>query len=138
MAQVSISEAARLTGKSRKTLHTYISTGKITKVTDTQGKPKIDTSELIRVFGNLIITQETDKSQCNISQQVTAETVTIHTQEVALLKQEVALLRELLAEKDKRNEDLKHAMLLIESKLPATPEPVTQPVVKKSWQFWKK
>jgi len=29
MAQVSISEAARLTGKSRKTLHTYISNGKI-------------------------------------------------------------------------------------------------------------
>ena len=48
-----------------------------------------------------------------------------------------ALLREkelLLAEKDKRNEDLKQALLLIESKLPATPDPVA----KKSWQFWKK
>jgi len=55
MAQVSISEAARLTGKSRKTLHTYISSGKLTKVTDNQGKPKIDTSELIRVFGNLVL-----------------------------------------------------------------------------------
>nr|WP_249649462.1 hypothetical protein [Pectobacterium carotovorum] len=57
--------------------------------------------------------------------------------EVELVK---ALLREkelLLSEKDKRNEDLKHAMLLIESKLPAVQEPVT-PVVKKSWQFWKK
>jgi len=31
MAQVSISEASRLTGKSRKTLHTYISSGKLTK-----------------------------------------------------------------------------------------------------------
>ncbi|QBP89972.1 hypothetical protein FORC81_p488 (plasmid) [Escherichia coli] len=43
------------------------------------------------------------------------------------------MLREkelLLAEKDKRNEDLKQALLLIESKLPATPEPVTQPMVK--------
>jgi len=51
------------------------------------------------------------------------------------------LLREkelLLAEKDKRNEDLKQALLLIESKLPTTQEPVEQPVVKKSWQFWKK
>jgi len=134
MAQVSISEAARLTGKSRKTLHTYISSGKLTKVTDNQGKPKIDTSELIRVFGNLVSTQETEMSQCNISQQVTPETVTSNTQEVAVLKKEVMLLRELLAEKEKRNEDLKHAMLLIESRQPSTPVPA----VKKSWQFWKK
>jgi len=58
--------------------------------------------------------------------------------EVELVK---ALLREkelLLAEKDKRNEDLKQALLLIESNLPTTQEPVEQPVVKKSWQFWKK
>ncbi|OAT56680.1 hypothetical protein [Obesumbacterium proteus] len=58
--------------------------------------------------------------------------------EIELVK---ALLREkelLLDEKDKRNEDLKHALLLIESKLPNTSEPVTPHVVKKSWQFWKK
>jgi len=55
------------------------------------------------------------------------------------------MLEQLLESKDKeiqRQDDhidsLKQAMLLIESKLPATQEPVTQPVVKKSWQFWKK
>jgi len=138
MAQVSISEAARLTGRSRKTLHTYISNGKLTKVTDSQGKPKIDTSELIRVFGELSGKQETATSHCNVTQEVTPKGVAVTTSEIDVLKKEVALLRELLAEKDKRNEDLKHALLLIESKLPATPEPVTQPVVKKSWQFWKK
>jgi len=46
--------------------------------------------------------------------------------------------QELLAEKDKRNEDLKQALLLIESKLPSTPETAMPQVVKKSWQFWKK
>lgn len=138
MAQVSISEAARLTGRSRKTLHTYISNGKLTKVTGIDGRPKVDTSELMRVFGELIATQETVKSQCNFSQQVTPETVTLHTSELDVLKKEVSLLRELLAEKDKRNEDLKHALLLIESKMPATPSPVAQPPAKKSWQFWKK
>lgn len=40
----------------------------------------------------------------------------------------------LLAEKDKRSKDLKQTLLLIESKLLATPEQV----VKKSCQFWKK
>lgn len=142
MAQVSISEAARLTGKSRKTLHTYISNGKLTKVTDTHGKPKIDTSELIRVFGELTKPRETVTPQCNFPQEVTPEAVTIHNAEVERLKQEVSFLKELLIEKDKRNDDLKHALLLIESKLPAIPEPtvpVPVPVpAKKSWKFWKK
>jgi len=138
MAHVSISEAARLTGRSRKTLHTYISNGKLTKVTDTQGKPKIDTSELIRVFGELSGKKETVTSHCNVAQEVTPKDVTVTTSEIDILKKEVALLRELLAEKDKRNEDLKHALLLIESKLPNTSEPVTPQVVKKSWKFWKK
>lgn len=138
MAQVSISEAARLTGKSRKTLHTYISNGKLTKVTDTQGKPKIDTSELIRVFGELVTPKETAASQCNFSPEVTPNTVTINDAEIERLKQEVSFLKELLIEKDKRNDDLKHALLLIESKLPTTPEPVAPEPVKKSWAFWKK
>jgi len=55
------------------------------------------------------------------------------------------MLEQLLESKDKeiqRHDDhidrLKKAILLIESKLPAIQEPVTQSVVKKSWQFWKK
>lgn len=138
MAQVSISEAARLTGKSRKTLHTYISNGKLTKVTDAQGKPKIDTSELIRVFGELPPPKETVASQCNFSQEVTPKTVTAHNAEIERLKQEVSFLKELLIEKDKRNDDLKHALLLIESKLPTTTQKSTPTPTKKSWQFWKK
>lgn len=138
MAQVSISEAARLTGKSRKTLHTYISNGKLTKSTDTQGRPKIDTSELIRFFGELVGKQDTVTPHCNITQEVTPGTATQHISEIDVLRKEVTLLRELLAEKDKRNEDLKQALLLIESKQPSTQEPATPSVVKKPWQFWKK
>jgi len=157
MALVSISEAARLTGKSRKTIHTYVTSGKVTKVTDTQGRPKIDTSELIRVFGDIRVTDSKQKSQCNFSQEVTPETVTSKVTEnhqVEVLKKEIEMLRELLTEKDKRNDDLKHALLLIESKLPKTPEPALEPqpepttlaatetvapvTKKKSWQFWRK
>jgi len=138
MVQVSISEAARLTGKSRKTLHTYISSGKLTKVTDNQGKPKLDTSELIRVFGNISITQETVNPQSQISYHVTPETVTAHTLEINVLKKEIALLRELIIEKDKRNEDMKYTLLLIESKLPVTTETTLQKERKKTWKFWKK
>jgi len=46
MAVVSISEAARLTGKSRRTIQRHIGAGKLSKVA---GCDSIDTSELIRV-----------------------------------------------------------------------------------------
>lgn len=138
MAQVSISESARLTGKSRKTLHTYISNGKQTKVTDIHGRQKIDTSELIRVFGEITTPKETVTPQCNFLQKITSDTVTTHDAEIERLKQEVSFLKELLIEKDKRNDDLKHALLLIESKLPTTPELAAPVAAKKSWKFWKK
>jgi len=145
MAQVSISEAARLTGKSRTTVQSYIKQGKLTKCTDSSGASKLDTSELLRVFGSLTGHQVGSEQSGSAVQHLSGASVQLPDQilqhENQALKAQVelvkALLREkelLLAEKDKRNEDLKQALLLIESKLPATPDPAS----KKSWQFWKK
>ena len=54
MTQVSISKAARLAGCTRSNLYkTYIHTGKLTVTKDHQGKPQVDTAELLRVFGSL-------------------------------------------------------------------------------------
>jgi hypothetical protein len=53
MTVVSISEAARLTGKSRKTIQRYVADGRISMSQHDAGRNGIDTSELIRVFGNL-------------------------------------------------------------------------------------
>jgi hypothetical protein len=53
MVQVSISEAARLSKRSRTTLYRYKDEGKLSFSTDHQGNPVIDTSELIRVFGTV-------------------------------------------------------------------------------------
>lgn len=60
MALVSISEAARLTGVSRKTIQRYIDSGKLSAtVGGTGGAPgvhplrQVEISELIRVFGEL-------------------------------------------------------------------------------------
>lgn len=56
MAKVNISEAARMVGKSRSHLYEkYINTGSITVESDREGRKVIDTSELIRVFGNLVL-----------------------------------------------------------------------------------
>ena len=51
MAIHNITDSALLVKKSRRTIQRYIANGKLTMVSDTLGKPQIDTTELIRVFG---------------------------------------------------------------------------------------
>lgn len=54
MTLVTISEAARLAGCTRTNLYkSYINQGKLSVTQDHLGKPKIETSELLRVFGSL-------------------------------------------------------------------------------------
>ncbi|MBI6256771.1 DNA-binding protein [Proteus mirabilis] len=142
MALVSISEAARLTGKARSTLHKYIKQGKLSTTTDQNtGNKSIETSELIRVFGKISNSPTTDSDGVtNVSklQQETPSTTQSLQIKLQLLEQENAHLK---AEKEllsKNLDDIRQAMLLIESKLPTTPEPIAPVPAKKSWQFWKK
>jgi len=51
MATHNITDSALLVKKSRRTIQRYIANGKLTMVSNTLGKPQIDTTELIRVFG---------------------------------------------------------------------------------------
>jgi hypothetical protein len=53
MPKVSLSEAARLTGKARVTIHRHIDKGKLTKEIDGTGNPVLDVAELERVYGTL-------------------------------------------------------------------------------------
>lgn len=53
MPKVSLSEAARLTGKARVTIHRHIDKGKLTKELDGTGSPVLDVAELERVYGTL-------------------------------------------------------------------------------------
>jgi len=140
MALVSITDAARLTGKSRRTIQRHIATGKLSVSHTDATEKSIETSELIRCYGEIKkfnVTPEKDMKQVTMSHDVTLF-IDKNESEIELLKQQVALLQQRLQDKDEHIDSLKQAMLLIESKLPATPEPVTQPLVKKSWQFWKK
>lgn len=59
MAIVSISEASRLTGKTRATIHRHINTGKLSKTKDDTGAIGIDISELVRVYDIKIDTTDT-------------------------------------------------------------------------------
>ena len=137
MALVSISEASRLTNKSRTTVHRYISNGKLSTCTDGKGIKKIDTSELLRVFGAFKSVRHEQSDNVTDEQRVTSNG-TGETSKTKQLEHEVEHLRQLVTAQQSHIDSLKQAMLLIESKLPTAPETATQPVVKKSWQFWKK
>ena len=54
MAKVSITEAIKLSGVSRSSFYgKYLKQGKISVTNGVDGKKEVDTSELLRVFGEL-------------------------------------------------------------------------------------
>lgn len=62
MTQITISEAARRVGIARSTLLRHIKNGKVSKVIGKDGKPSLDTSELLRVYGYLKVSDTDDTS----------------------------------------------------------------------------
>lgn len=120
MAIVSISEAARITGKARSTIQSYIKTGKLSKTTDSHtGVVGVDTSELIRCFGQLITTPIGHVETVQISQQttdITTPNTSGETNKIVLLEKEIELLKQIIEEKDDHNKSLKQAILMLEHK----------------------
>lgn len=97
MAKVNVSEAIKLAGVSRQTFYTkYLSSGIISTEVDHQGKKCIDTSELLRVFGD-IKQDNIDKTEDMPNRHVLTPQ---KDSQVAALQVEVQLLRERMADKD--------------------------------------
>lgn len=133
MAKVSISEAARLTGKSRTTLHRLIKAGELSTCSGARNAKMVDISELIRVFGDI-----SKPVQEQPFEQVTEQRVTVppalSEQMVSSLKQEVEHLRTLVSAQESHIDSLKQSLQLLEHKKD-TQQPLPPPA--KWWQFWK-
>jgi len=119
MAIVTISEASKLVGKTTRTIQRHVVSGKISKTTTPNGLAGIDTSELIRVYGQ-IKSQDSDTKK---SHDVTNKKDTIVNHDLQLLKQEITLLKVELDAEKKRVEDkqetidtLKNALKILEYK----------------------
>lgn len=112
MAIVSISEASRLTGKTRATIHRHINTGKLSKTKDDTGVVGIDISELIRVYNIKIDTPDTSADTVKIEQHNTA----IDTDELNTIKTRLAVLEAENHHLRDHVDSLKQAMLLLEHK----------------------
>jgi len=133
MAQVSISEAARLTGKSRTTLHRLIKTGELSTCRGERNAKLLDTAELLRVFDSLNLKQP-EQVSLQVNEQSVAAKVDGSEQVVQQLQQEVEHLKSLVSAQSSHIESLKHAMLLLEHKQDVP----TRAVSSSWWQFWKK
>lgn len=140
MATVSISEAARLAGISRPTIYKLINRGQLNLTSVVKaGKPvkAIDTSELIRVFGNIGNLTAGTAFTVNLEQEITP-TDSPHLQDlqhkIELLQKENEGLKEAVASRDDHISSLRQAMLLLEHKQDLQ-QPLPLPV--RWWQFWK-
>jgi hypothetical protein len=110
MAKVNISQAAKLVGKSRTTVHRKLKAGELSI-----SNGLVDTSELIRVFGQLISQSEqkgtpVHSTKVDSTEQLNVQAV--HQVELLELKLENALKE--IALKDEINETLKGQIRLLE------------------------
>jgi hypothetical protein len=97
MARVSISEAARLANISRPHLYNkYIKPGAISIIIEQDGKKVIDTSDLMRIFGELTINRPNSKEPVSHLQHLTDE----NTPANKLLEVELNAVKELLKAKE--------------------------------------
>ena len=129
MAIVSVSEAARLVGKSRRTIQRDIAAGKLSKCDN--GK-KLDTSELIRVYGSLLNAPNDADKNAHMTQDVAPNI----PPDVAEMRIRLATLEAENAALKDHSGSLKQAMLLLEHKEQQTSTKTTQQ--RKWWQFFKK
>jgi hypothetical protein len=129
MTQHSISEAAKLVSRDRKTLYRFIKDGRLSATQDATGARQVETSELMRVFGELkqpgtlSETPRDSRATVSMSQHETPN----ETVRVALLEAELRHTQEmmaaLLAAKDSQIEDLRNSVRLLEGPRQAVPDP---------------
>jgi predicted site-specific integrase-resolvase len=132
MAKVTVTEAAKLAGLGRQQLYRgYISTGKISVERDHQGRPQIDTAEILRVFGEMKWTPEATQNGHNTNSE--RRHIDNELQTVVEAKDDViSELRERLREAGEREGWLRQQLERAQAVL--TNQSVT--VKRRWWQFW--
>ena len=93
--QVSISKAADMVGITRATLYRHIEKKGISVEQDEEGNPKIDVSELIRVYGHKVKPVIETEQAKEVSNSEHDEVVPTDDTEVTILKSKIAHLEEL-------------------------------------------
>jgi hypothetical protein len=105
MAKINLTQGAKLAGVSRSTLNRHIKEGKISKSNGKDGKPRVDTSELHRVYGEL--SRDTSYQTVPMEHHRTSNETTENVIEIATLKAELNAARERLEDVSKDRDEWK-------------------------------
>jgi hypothetical protein len=121
MAQHSVAEAAKLVGRDRRSLYKDIQRGRLTATLSATGERQVETAELIRVYGEFTVAEETMTTVVERQEPTGLETA--HDTEIAQLRAQVTALEARLADKQQHIEHLAQAMRLLEHRPAADPTP---------------
>jgi len=118
MAQLSISEASKLVSRDRKTLYRLIKQGKLSATVSDSGMSQVETSELLRVFGEVLRVGDNGDSRATVSMpqsETVSETVRIAVLEAELRhsRDMLAAKEAMLAAKDGQIDDLRQSIRLL-------------------------
>jgi len=126
MSIVSISEAAELTGKTRRTIQRHVASGKLSRSVANGGRVGVDTSELMRVYGQLtsrdgdapmsqpVISTIAHKN--DINDKIDNERLLRLEHELSLVKVELEAEKKRVQDKQETIDTLKSALKLLEHK----------------------
>jgi predicted transcriptional regulator len=98
MALVTITKASHLAGLTRQSIYRHIKQGKVSAITQNDGTKKIDTSELLRVYGEI-----KDFNDDNVT--IAAGNKVSKAVNVELLEYKIEVLEKQLKESEVRNDN---------------------------------
>lgn len=131
MPIVSISEAARLVNRHRKTIQRYVADGRISLSQSVSGERGIDTSELLRVFGELSHVESALAHEAE-SQRVQDDVPESVSENVGALKAEIDGLKAVVEAQKSHITSLESAMRLLGHGGAEHIETLPRPW----WKFW--
>lgn len=120
---VSLAEAIRLTGRSRSQLYRDVDAGKVSRTSQTNGKPGFEISELLRAYGQLKGAEKRPETadETVLGQHETLRDTVLFEERIRSLETELRLrdqiaqqFEERLKDKEAIIEGLKNQVLLIE------------------------
>lgn len=117
MALVSISEAAKLVGRDRKTLYRAAAEGRLSVSQNATGSRQVDIAELARVFGDFNVARDNGATAA-MPQDETPNATAALKAKIAALEAENTQLRERIEDKDRHIEDMRHTVRLLEHQNP--------------------
>jgi hypothetical protein len=103
MPKINISQAAKITGKTRTTIYKKIKSGELSAALGSDGNRLIDTAELLRVFGDLV-TPDAVSMDVHGIQQETPQVTPLLERQISLLEAENKRLHEQI-EADRREKE---------------------------------